>query len=198
MDIYDELINIINTEPDLEEFLTHESKWEYLYNLSHIRQNVYDWYDFDPESDLLEIGAECGAVTGLFTERVRGVVAVDVDERKCIVNRVRNKKAENLSIIQVESYDKADGVKNGFEYASIIGELSEEKLLLAEKSLGDKGLLLVAGDDPKAEALLTEKGFLIKDKYFASPDYIFPLEIRRDENKSSSYIYICEKRVTLA
>ena len=37
MDIYDELIEKIEKESNLEELLTKEDKWEYLYNFSNIR-----------------------------------------------------------------------------------------------------------------------------------------------------------------
>ena len=65
-DIYEKILEIVKSGNDLEEFLTGESEWEYLYNLSRIRRNILEWYDFNPEGSLLEIGGECGPITGLF------------------------------------------------------------------------------------------------------------------------------------
>jgi 16S rRNA A1518/A1519 N6-dimethyltransferase RsmA/KsgA/DIM1 with predicted DNA glycosylase/AP lyase activity len=87
---YEELLNIVKNEDDLEEFLTHENKYEYLYNLSSIRRNILDWFDFDEDARLLEIGAECGALTGLFCERVKEVIAIEEDEKKREINEARN------------------------------------------------------------------------------------------------------------
>ena len=195
MDTYEELINIIKTEPDLEEFLTHESKWEYAYNLSLMRRNVLDWYDFEPEARLLEIGGECGAVTGLFCNRVREVCSVDVDEKACEVNRVRNGQYENLKVLPIDSYDGTDIPEltdKSFGYVVIIGELTEDRISFARKYVRDGGQLIVAGNEPEGEKMLSDKGFQITEEYGLSPDHIFPLEIRRDGDRSLSYVYICE------
>ncbi|MCR5633672.1 MAG: rRNA adenine N-6-methyltransferase family protein, partial [Eubacterium sp.] len=136
-DVYEELLNIVKQESDLEEFLTSQDKWEYLYNLSSIRRNVIEWYDFNPEAELLEIGAECGALTGLFCERVKSVVALEEDERKSKINEARNKKHNNLKIETVSSYSNqlSDEGSKKYDYVTIIGNFSEEKVVFAASKL---------------------------------------------------------------
>ncbi len=210
MSNYEELLNIVKTEKDLEEFLTHEDKYEYLYNFSNIRKNVLEWYDFNPKARLLELGAECGALTGLFCDRVKEVVAIDEDERKCAVNIARNAKKGNLKVRKhVESLeqkkkkaDEQDGdIINGkYDYVTIIGNFSVDKLRIAKEFLKPKGRLLLAienkygikywsGDErPNTYSrmqligLLRMEGFKIEQGYYPIPDYVFPMEIYSSKN----------------
>ena len=59
-DIEDELLRICQSG-DREEVLRNSDSWPLLYHLSKARENILDWYEFNPEGDLLEIGAGCGA-----------------------------------------------------------------------------------------------------------------------------------------
>lgn len=156
---YENLLNIVKTENDLEDFLTEHDEWDYLYNLSNIRKNVLEWYDFREDARLLEIGAECGAVTGLFCERVSEVVSFDSDERKCEINRERNKSYSNLKVISsTENLEKAiignpleeEGDNNDesvetikFDYVVIIADVSDASLNLASKMLKQDGILII-------------------------------------------------------
>ena len=209
MSDYEELLNIVKTEKNLEEFLTHEDKYEYLYNFSNIRKNVFEWYDFNPKARLLELGAECGALTSLFCDRVKEVVAIDEDERKCAVNIARNAKKGNLKVRKSidslsekrKTSDQDGDIINGkYDYVTIVGNFSTEKLKTAKKYLKSSGKLLLAienkygirywtGDDrPNTYSrmqligLLRMEGFRIESGYYPIPDYIFPVEIYSTKN----------------
>jgi len=211
MGIYEDLLNIVKTEKDLEEFLTHEDKYEYLYNLSNIRKNVFEWYDFNPDARLLELGAECGALTSLFCDRVKEVVAIDEDEKKCAVNIARNAKKGNLKVrrhmeslddkTQADSTKKDADIVNGkYDYITIIGNFTTDKLKTAKKLLKPDGKLLLAienkygikywsGDErPNTYSrmqligLLRMEGFQIEQGYYPIPDYVFPMEIYSSKN----------------
>lgn len=192
MDIYEELLKIVGEEDDLEEFLTHEEKYEYLYHLSRIRQNVIEWYDFRPDARLLELGAECGALTGLFCDRVREVVAVEEDPAKSAVNEARNRDKNNLvikrSADELEPTDK-------YDYVTIIGGFTVEKLRTARAHLKSDGKLILAIENkygmkywsgetiPETYSrmqlitILKIEGFEVSDMYYPMPDYLFPMEI---------------------
>ena len=208
MDVYEELLEIIKTESDLEEFLTHENKWEYLYNLSRIRWNVLEWYDFNPKARLLEIGAECGALTGLFCERVKSVVALEEDDRKCSVNETRNKQYENLSVVNIDAYDatkpfSGEDKRKKYDYVTIIGNFTLEKLTFAKSRLKKDGKLILAienkygikywsGDDRpdtysrmRLIGLLRYEGYKVSEMYYPVPDYEFPFEIYSSKNLPS-------------
>ena len=139
---YEQLLKIVNTEDDLEEFLTHEKEFEYLYNFSAIRQNLLEWFGFDKEAMLLEIGAECGALTGLFAEKVGKVVAFEENETACEIIRERNKEHWN-----VEAVSKLPSQNNKFDYVTVIGNVTPEKLQLAKERIKEEGTLIVAADN---------------------------------------------------
>lgn len=208
MSSYEELLNIVKTEKDLEEFLTHENDYDYLYNFSSIRKNVFEWYDFNPEARLLELGAECGALTNLFCDRVKEVVAIDEDEKKCAVNIARNAKKGNLKVRRhLESLtdnssdsSEVDIVNGKYDYVTIIGNFTVDKLKTAKQFLKTGGRLLLAienkygikywsGDErPNTYSrmqligLLRMEGFKIEQGYYPIPDYVFPMEIYSSKN----------------
>ena len=173
MKSYEKLLEIVNSEADLEEYLADESlkarglladesgaigtgyaNSEYLYQLSRIRQNVLGWYDFDPKGSLLEIGAECGALTGLFCEKVGVVVSYEPDENKCSINRTRNKKYTNLTVISHMLSNRnslgsivKSSARTLYDYITIIGGFNEEKLEIATSHLKPNGHLIIAVDN---------------------------------------------------
>ena len=194
-DIEDKLLEVVKSGTDLEEFLTHEDKWEYLYHLSRVRRNVIEWYEFDPKARLLEVGAECGALTGLFCERVKKVVAVESDEKMCMVNEARNGKNENLKIVKIDSYETDKSVRGKFDYVTIIGNFSMEKLHFAKKFLKPEGKLILAIENKygikywSGEArpdtysrmrligVLRREGLHEQEMYYPVPDHVLPSEI---------------------
>ena len=120
-DIEDELLEIVQREDDLEEFLTTDDRWPVLYHLSKIRHNLLEWYDFDEGASLLEIGSGCGAVTGVFCEKCRRVVGVDLSKRRSTINAYRNKAYDNLEIMVGNFEDIRFDEK--FDYVTLIGVL---------------------------------------------------------------------------
>lgn len=154
-----EIVKECQTEDDLEERLMNENEWTYLYHFSKIRQNVLGWYDFDKKGTLLEIGAGCGAITGLFCERTKQVTAVDLSKRRSTINAYRNKKYDNLEII-VGNFEDIEFRKK-YDYVSLIGVL-------------EYSIYYINSDDPfkdmlkKAKSLLKPGGRLliaIENKY---------------------------------
>lgn len=120
-DIENALLEIVSESENLEERLLSENDWTLLYHLSPIRHNVLKWYDFDKNADLLEIGAGCGAITGLFCENVKHVTAIDLSKRRSTINATRNKKCDNLEIY-VGNFEDIQ-LEKKFDYISLIGVL---------------------------------------------------------------------------
>lgn len=94
------------------------------YHFSPERGNILSWYPFAKDSSCLEIGAGCGAITGMLCEKCERVVSVDISKRRSEINYERNKDKDGLEIIagniqQLEINEKFDYVVlNGvFEYA---------------------------------------------------------------------------------
>lgn len=94
------------------------------YHLSAIRENILNWYPFSKNESAIEIGAGCGAITGMLCRKLGKVVSVDLSKRRSTINYERHKDYDNLEIIVgnfndmelEEQYDYV--VLNGvFEYA---------------------------------------------------------------------------------
>ena len=56
---------------DIKKLLQENPNPDYLYALSDIRENLLEWYDFDENASLLQVGSDYGALTGLYSRRVR-------------------------------------------------------------------------------------------------------------------------------
>ena len=120
-DIENTLLEIVSETDDYEARLLKENDWALLYHLSPMRHNVLKWYEFDKNASLLEIGAGCGAVTGLFCEKVGEVVAIDLSKRRSTINATRNKNFDNLEIY-VGNFEDIK-LEQKFDYITLIGVL---------------------------------------------------------------------------
>ena len=49
---------------DRRRALRENKKLSYLYALADLRENLLDWYQFDPEQQALQIGADAGGTSG--------------------------------------------------------------------------------------------------------------------------------------
>ena len=262
---YEKLLDIVKSEADLEEYLASrqsnsdangadandasQPSYEELYHLSKIRQNLLDWYEFDGDAKLLEIGAECGALTGMFAKKVAQVVAFDEDEDKCIVNRARLSGNEAVTVVSSAEYvdrpdlaasdakseddakiDDAKGANSGksdgkkkdaaskiksaitktkkaiskkpekYDYVTIVGKFTDEKLDMAVDHLASKGKIIIAVDNKfglknwttaarpnlatKDEIVekAMEKKLKLTSTYYPVPDFTFPLEVYSEYN----------------
>ena len=120
-DVEDRLLEIARSSKNYEEELLNENNWALLYHLSPIRENLLEWYDFGKDKTLLEIGAGCGAVTGLFCRKLAKVTAIDLSKKRSLINAARNRDAENLEII-VGNFEEIQ-IKGKFDFVTLIGVL---------------------------------------------------------------------------
>ena len=118
-DVEDELLQAVQNPDTIEEKLMTGDSWPHLYHLSNIRENILDWYNFNPEGTLLEIGSGCGAVTGLFCKKVRHVTAIELSKRRSMVNVTRNQQYDNLTIMLGNFEDIQ--IEEKFDYVTLIG-----------------------------------------------------------------------------
>lgn len=120
-DIEDKLLKIVLQDDSFEETLAREDDWALLYHLSPIRENLLEWYDFGKGKSLLEIGAGCGAITGLFCRKCDRVVAIDLSKRRSTINAWRNKNADNLEFV-IGNFEDIQ-IDEKFDYVTLIGVL---------------------------------------------------------------------------
>lgn len=141
-------LEAVQDAKSMEQCLTEEHAWPYLYHLSNIRENILDWYDFGADASLLEIGAECGALTGLFCRKVRRVVAVEPSKECVEVNSKRNAAYHNLTIVSDDFKDFETTEK--FDYVTMIGVFAYAPYYFD-------------GEDPFMDMLQKMKSFLKPD-----------------------------------
>lgn len=95
--------------------------WAMYYHLTPRRQNILHWYTFRKGARLLEVGAGCGAVTGLFLDSGLEVTAVELEEKRARVIRERYRKHDNLKVV-TGPIEKV-GSLGKFDYVTSIGVL---------------------------------------------------------------------------
>lgn len=128
-----------------ERLLRSSSQWAVLYHLSDIRENILEWYPFDPGASLLEIGSGCGALTGLFSRKVKKVTCVELSKRRSLINAERNRKQDNIEI-KVGNF-KDILIEEKYDYITLIG-------------VWEYAGLYVGGDEPYISMLQKIKGYL--------------------------------------
>lgn len=121
-DVEEELLAIARSGEDLEEILVNSKDWALLYHFSPVRKNILEWYDFDKKKTALEIGAGCGAITGLLCEKCKEVTAIDLSKRRSSINAYRNGQYDNLTI-KVGNFEDIDLDGETFDYITLIGVL---------------------------------------------------------------------------
>ncbi len=84
----------------LEKALRESSRREVLYALSRGRENLLGWLDFSGREEVLQIGADYGALTGLLADRCGHVTVADGLDENLAVCRERNRDRENVSYIK--------------------------------------------------------------------------------------------------
>lgn len=144
-EIEDELLKIVTEHEDYTEILKQDDRWPVLYHLSNIRENLFDWYEFDKADDILEIGAGCGALTGLLCRKAGRVTCIELSKKRSTINAVRNRKYSNLEIL-VGNFEDIP-VERKFDYVTLIGVLEYAPSYMKDK-------------DPFSAMLKKIKGYL--------------------------------------
>lgn len=153
-EIEDELLRIVQENEDFSEILEKDNRWPILYHLSPIRENLLEWYDYKEGASVLEIGAGCGAVTGVFCKKVQKVVGIELSKKRSLINANRNGKNGNLEIIVGNFEDIV--IEDKYDYVTLIGVLEYSPMYINSKNpfvdmlkktqgmLKDDGELIVA------------------------------------------------------
>jgi len=102
-----------------EQLLRSSNQWAVLYHLSDIRENILEWYPFDSTASLLEIGSGCGALTGLFSRKVKKVTCIELSEKRSLINAERNRDRENIEI-KLGNFEDIK-LEEKYDYISLIG-----------------------------------------------------------------------------
>ncbi len=141
-------------EKRVKEILSGNPSWPLLYHLSPARENLLNWYDFPHSANLLEVGAGCGALTGVFCKSLRAVTALELTEKRAQVIAHRYSNLENLEVVVGNVADYRPRQKYDFvtcvgvlEYAGLYIKGTEPGLSLLKilkNFLKPRGVLILA------------------------------------------------------
>lgn len=122
-EIEDTVIRLIaeNAPEDYVQAIADNYSWSTYYHLSHIRQNILNWYSFEPKASVLEVGCGMGAITGMLCDRCGEVTAVELSQRRAVGTLLRCRDKDNLEIIVGNLNEIAFNKK--FDYITLIGVL---------------------------------------------------------------------------
>ena len=138
---------LVKYHGDTKLAIKEEPEPAYFYALSDTRENVLEWFDFKPEASLLEVGSGCGALTGLYSRRVKNVTVLDEDLEDLEANRLRHGACGNIQYVK-GSLDTYEG--GAFDYVVMAGSLKmpyEAQINRAKSLLKPGGTLMVAVDN---------------------------------------------------
>lgn len=119
--IEDILLDIVKNNREYNSIIMEMASWPVLYHLSDIRENILNWYSFKKTDVVLEVGAGCGAVSGALIDKCQRVVSVDLSKKRSLINAYRHKDADNFEIIVGNFEDVQKGLKERFDYITLIG-----------------------------------------------------------------------------
>lgn len=120
-DIENTVLDIVKHENDFTNILQNTDNWAIYYHLSPIRRNLLEWYQFDANKTLLEIGGGCGAFSGMFAEKLSSVKVVEISKRRAEIIYYRHQNYKNLEILVGNLNDIK--FKEKFDYITLIGVL---------------------------------------------------------------------------
>lgn len=146
----DRMLAFVKKHSSYEEALSSISEWAFIYHLSPLRRNLLSFYNFTNISKVLEVGAGCGALTGLLAEKCSHVTCNDLSLRRSIINAQRHCKVENIDIIvgdvmEIEFAEKFDLIVaiGVFEYVAVSNPEAFLKKILSMLNKGGKLLLAI-------------------------------------------------------
>lgn len=120
-DIENDILDLVKNEKDVQKIIRQDDRWPVIYHLSPVRQNILEWYDFKENAECLEVGAGCGAITGVLSRKTAHVDCVDLSERRCLINAYRNSQCDNVTIY-VANFNNLRLDKQ-YDYITLIGVL---------------------------------------------------------------------------
>ena len=97
---YDILDLLKKYDHDINAALVGENSPQCLYAFSPLRENLFEWVEFEPDARILQIGSDYGSFTGILAERAGEVVVLDPRDENLEVNRIRNGERENVTFVR--------------------------------------------------------------------------------------------------
>lgn len=142
---------------NVREILEQNNRLDYLYALSGQRELLLEWYDFKSDASLLQVGADYGAMTGLFRRSVRQVTVLDESRKALETVQMRYPGAPNIHYEENtlpayakacrENEENAKKAEKRYDYIVFAGTLEapyREQIEAAKSLLAPDGVLILA------------------------------------------------------
>ena len=99
-EIEDEMLDIAKNVPvsEYNRVIAERKSWAILYHFSNVRENIVQSMPITKEDSVLEIGAGCGAITGVLARMAKNVDAVELSMKRSLINAYRHQEADNITI----------------------------------------------------------------------------------------------------
>ena len=122
-DVEDELLEIAKKYASVEypSIIEEQKRWEILYHLSPLRENIVEWLPIDSSMKVLEIGSGCGAITGALSEKAGKVTCVELSRKRSLINAYRHMDADNVTIHLGNFQDVEPDLPCDYDYICLIG-----------------------------------------------------------------------------
>lgn len=122
-EIEDELLQITRNYSQVEypRIIEEKKRWEILYHLSPLRENIVEWLPIDKSMKVLEIGSGCGAVTGAFAKKAGEVTCIDLSKKRSMINAYRHMDCDNVTIHVGNFQDIEPDLPCDYDYICLIG-----------------------------------------------------------------------------
>ena len=108
---YDILDLLKKYDNDVNAALAGEKCPQCLYAFSPLRENLFEWVEFEPDARILQIGSDYGSFTGILAERAGEVVVLDPRDENLEVNRIRHGARENVTYVRGDLRDQVQWKK---------------------------------------------------------------------------------------
>lgn len=107
--------------------------WPILYHLSIHRQNIVEWLPIKKEDKVLEIGAGCGAITGILADKAKRVDCIELSRKRSLINANRNQNRRNIQIYVGNFQEIEAHIEETYDYIMLIGVLEYAKSYIESK-----------------------------------------------------------------
>lgn len=141
-DVENYILELVKNGKTYSDAAADENFFPVYYHLSPERENILNWYPLKKTDDILEIGAGCGAITGVLCRNGGAVTSVELSKRRSEINHIRNGQYRNLEIMAGSLSDVK--LEKKYDYAILNG--------VFEYAMG-----FTEGDDPYAAFLMQVK-----------------------------------------
>lgn len=122
-DVEDELLEIARNYAAVEypRIIEERKKWEILYHLSPLRENIVEWLPINRTMKVLEVGSGCGAITGALAGLAGEVTCVELSKKRSMINAYRHMEADNVTIHVGNFQDVEPDLPKDYDYICLIG-----------------------------------------------------------------------------